>query len=88
MDGQLKQAMKRKIDYFLYDTLHAKRSLKYCPILSGKTLRSFIHPELPDFYVGFRWFTGQIVHFFGRQMNRWPIIVLAFTGIFCMVIQS
>jgi hypothetical protein len=37
------------------------------------------HPGLMDFYVGFRWFTGQIVHFFGRQMKRWQIIVLAVT---------
>ena len=27
--------------------------------------------------MGFRWFTGQIVHFFCRQMKRWPVIVLA-----------
>ena len=45
-----------------------------------------IHPDLMDFYVGFRWFTGQIVHFFGRQMKRWQIIVLAVTRMFCTVI--
>jgi hypothetical protein len=68
-DGlQEEQATKRKkINYFLYNTLHAKRLLKYCPILSGKTLRSFIHPDLQDFYVGFCWFTGQIVHFLAAR---------------------
>jgi hypothetical protein len=39
-----------------------------------------IHPDLPDFYVGFRWFIGQIVHFFGRQMNHWPFILIYWTS--------
>jgi hypothetical protein len=38
--------------------------------------------------MGFRWFTGQIVPFFRRQMKRWPIMVLAVTRMFCTVIQS
>ncbi len=41
------QATKRKKnDNFLYDTLHVKRSLKYYPVLSGKTLQSFIRVVL------------------------------------------
>jgi hypothetical protein len=47
-----------------------------------------IHPNLMDFYVGFGWFTGQIVNIFCYQKKCWQTSVLAVTHMFCTVNQS
>jgi hypothetical protein len=66
-DELRKQTKEQNCLCFVHDTLHVKRSLKYCAVLSSKNLRSFIHPNLMDFYVGFCWFTRQTVHFLATR---------------------
>ena len=49
-------------DIFEAETENRMASLEY-------VWACIIHPNLMDIYVGFRWFTGQIVHFLATRRN-------------------